>query len=183
MPDALAYFLTWPTYGTWMPGDERGWIKYRKGMQGPDSILKREAAARMTEDACRLDREQRQLVEATINDHCQTRGWTLLAVNCRSNHLHVVVASMQRPKKIRGEFKAWCTRRLKELEIRRRGGESVSCGEGSCDPAKSTPEVRENWWAERGSGIYINDDECLQAVIHYVLEGQDQKETPTSHGR
>ncbi len=24
MPEPLAYFLTWPTYGTWLPGDERG---------------------------------------------------------------------------------------------------------------------------------------------------------------
>jgi hypothetical protein len=22
--DPLAYFLTWTTYGTWLPGDERG---------------------------------------------------------------------------------------------------------------------------------------------------------------
>ena len=23
LPEPLAYFLTWPTYGTWLPGDER----------------------------------------------------------------------------------------------------------------------------------------------------------------
>ena len=23
--EPLAYFLTWTTYGTWLPGDERGW--------------------------------------------------------------------------------------------------------------------------------------------------------------
>jgi hypothetical protein len=23
-PEPLAYFLTWSTYGTWLPGDERG---------------------------------------------------------------------------------------------------------------------------------------------------------------
>jgi hypothetical protein len=28
MPEALAYFLTWTTYGTWLPGDERGWVQY-----------------------------------------------------------------------------------------------------------------------------------------------------------
>jgi hypothetical protein len=57
-PEPLAYFLTWTTYGTWLPGDERGWVRYRRGMQAPDSILKREAAARMTDDACRLDSER-----------------------------------------------------------------------------------------------------------------------------
>jgi hypothetical protein len=31
LPDPLAYFLTWATYGTWLPGDERGWIQYHRG--------------------------------------------------------------------------------------------------------------------------------------------------------
>ena len=35
LPEPLAYFLTWPTYGTWLPGDERGWVEYRHGWQLP----------------------------------------------------------------------------------------------------------------------------------------------------
>jgi hypothetical protein len=26
MNEPLAYYLTWTTYGTWLPGDERGWV-------------------------------------------------------------------------------------------------------------------------------------------------------------
>ncbi len=70
----LAYFLTWPTYGTWLPGDERGWVEYRHGWQLPDPARKREAQARLTEDACLLDQDQRRLVELTIADHCRVRG-------------------------------------------------------------------------------------------------------------
>lgn len=62
LPEPLAYFLTWPTYGIWLPGDERGWVERRKGWQLPDPIVKQEAEARMTEDACVLDFEQRELV-------------------------------------------------------------------------------------------------------------------------
>src|SRR4051812_6675116 len=36
MPDPLAYFITWVTYGTWLPGDECGWVEYRRGWQLPD---------------------------------------------------------------------------------------------------------------------------------------------------
>ena len=36
LPEPLAYFLTWPTYGTWLPGDECGWVEYRHGWQLPD---------------------------------------------------------------------------------------------------------------------------------------------------
>ena len=167
MPDPLAYFLTWTTYGTWLPGDERGWVKYRRGMQAPDSILKREAAARMTEDACRLDQDQRELVEAIIEDHCRIRGWTLFAVNCRSNHVHVVVASKRDRKEVREQFKSWCTRALKALDQQRRSTESEELTPRS--------KVRANWWAERGSGICVNDEDCLEDVVHYVNEAQDRR--------
>src|SRR5438270_10349973 len=69
LPEPLAYFLTWATYGTWLPGDEPGWVEYRHGWQPPDPIRKLEAEARMTEDACFLDPEQRRLAEQTVADH------------------------------------------------------------------------------------------------------------------
>ena len=76
--------------------------------------------ARLTEDACLLDQDQRRLVELTIADHCRVRGWTLYTVNCRSHHVHVIVAGDREPKEIREQFKAWCTRRLKALQQERR---------------------------------------------------------------
>ena len=54
MDDPLAYFITIVTYGTWLPGDERGWIEYRRGWQLPDPKLQLESRARMTEDGCIL---------------------------------------------------------------------------------------------------------------------------------
>jgi REP element-mobilizing transposase RayT len=170
LPEPLAFFLTWPTYGTWLPGDERGWVQYRVGMRLPDPIVEREAAARMTEAACRLDHEQRRLVETTIADHCRIRGWTLHAVNCRSNHVHVVVAANRDPDQTREQFKAWCTRRLKE-----RDQAQMRATSGHAEPNST---VRQNWWAERGSGRYVNDEEALQALIHYVREAQDSPRGP-----
>ncbi len=34
--EPLGYFLTWVTYGTWLPGDERGWVEYQRGWKLPD---------------------------------------------------------------------------------------------------------------------------------------------------
>src|SRR5207248_11731596 len=93
LPDPIAYFITWATYGTWLPGDQRGWVEYRRGWQLPNPILELEAAARMTEDACRLNRGQRAAVESQIADRCRIRRWELYAVNCRTNHLHVVLVA------------------------------------------------------------------------------------------
>ena len=160
MPDPLGFFLTWATYGTWLPGDERGWVWHGKGFQVPDPIQKLEAEARMTEVACILDPEQRSVVETTIAKHCGIRHWQLHAVNCRTNHLHVVVSAALHPDKIRSELKAWCTRHLKDLDRNRR--KAVS----------DQRPVRENWWAERGSRRYLGDEKSLEAAILYVRDAQ-----------
>ena len=107
----------------------------------------------MTEDACRLSEQQRKAVEQQIGETCRHRGWHLHAVNCRSNHVHVVVSAADtRPKKLRADLKAWATRCLK----------------------KQFDAKRENWWAERGSIRYLYDKESLDAAVEYVTEGQDR---------
>jgi REP element-mobilizing transposase RayT len=154
MPDPLGYLLTWTTYGTWLPGDGRGWVKRGKGHQTPDRAREERARRRMTEPACELDQEQRALVEETIEDHCRIRGWDLFAVNCRTNHVHVVVAANVRPENVRDQFKAWCTTKLNEWQRSRyqRG--------------------RENWWTKRGSERYLNNEDDLESAIRYVRDGQ-----------
>jgi len=114
----------------------------------------------MSEDACRLDHEQREVVERQVAETCKFRGWDLHAVNCRSNHLHVVVSASPAPQIVRNQLKAWCTRRLKELETSRVSSEAA---------------IRENWWAERGSQRFINDEDTLEAAILYVRDGQDKR--------
>src|SRR5204863_8637001 len=116
-------------------------------------------------DACRLDGQQRDVVERQIAETCHVRGWELHAVNCRSNHAHVVVTADQAPKIVRNQLKAWCKRRLKELEAVREEAQGRE---------RDPTALRENWWAERGSQRFINDTESLGAAILYVRDGQDQ---------
>src|SRR5260370_41734958 len=90
----LAYHIVWTTYGTWLPGDSRGWVmKGVFGIQDPEPELEKSARERMAEPAVLLTPEQRQIVEKTIADHCRIRGWTLHAVSARTNHIHVVVTA------------------------------------------------------------------------------------------
>ncbi len=70
------------------------------------------------------------------------------------------------PDDIREQFKAWCTRRLKEMEQER------GCTTAAADP-DACLRIRQNWWAERGSGLYVNDEDALKGIIHYVREAQD----------
>ena len=113
--EPLGYLLTWVTYGTWLPGDARGWVEYHQGWQLPDPILELESTALMTEDACRLNEDQRLAVQEQMAETCRHRGWHLHVANCRSNHVHVVLsATATKPKKLRSDLKAWATRCLKE---------------------------------------------------------------------
>ena len=158
MTDPIAFFITWPTYGTWLPGDARGWIEFKHGWQIPDPSRELEAHLKMNEDACVLEVPARTVVETQVAETCRFRSWFLHAVNCRSNHMHVVVGAAEtNPKKIRTDLRARCTRRLKQ----------------QVDPN------RENWWAERGSIRWIFDEESLEPVILYVRDAQDRKDRET----
>jgi hypothetical protein len=145
-------------------------VQRGEGFQLPDPIRKLEAAAIMAEDACRLDEEQRRLVEKTVAEHCQIRRWELHAVNCRSNHFHVVVSADRHPDVVREQFKAWCTRKLKELEQTRLA--ATRDASPSLARRVSVPEIRQKWWVERGSRRYIGDEDSLEAAIRYVRDGQ-----------
>jgi REP element-mobilizing transposase RayT len=154
--EPLAYFLTWTTYGTWLPGDERGWNRKGQGdIQRANPLFIDMARSEMKEPEFRLAPEDRRIAEATIRDHCRVRNWHLHAVNARSNHVHVVVtAAGYKPETVRDQFKAWCTRKLKET------GESAT---------------RTQFWTEGGSRRWINDEDDLEAAIVYVLDVQDRK--------
>jgi REP element-mobilizing transposase RayT len=91
-------------------------------------------------------------VEDTIHDHCRIRGWHLHAVNCRTNHAHVVVTAPDRdPEEVMDQFKAWCTRRLKEMlrsrgePIREIGGRSVAANYRSTTKQASGPRSATCW--------------------------------------
>ena len=150
--EPIAYFLTWTTYGTWLPGDVRGWN--RKGEQeglSPNPLFHETAEARLKESPLILNVHQREVVEQTISSHCKIRNWKLHAVNVRSNHAHVVVTAPDyTPEKVALQFKAWCTRKLKA----------------------AYPD-RSRFWTEGTSCRWINFDADLAKAIEYTIEAQD----------
>jgi len=151
MSEPLAYHITWRTYGTWLPGDEQGWIKHKTlGIREGSAPLEKHAKGLMMQEAVTLSESQRAIVERTVREHCRIREWTLHAINARSTHVHVVVSADIHPDQVMSQFKAWCSRRLNE--------------------AKEKPPAK--WWAIHGSTKWINDASYLEEAIRYVLEGQ-----------
>ena len=88
-----------------------------------------------------------------VSHVCEERGWELVAVNGRSNHVHVVVRlGGVAPEKMMGEWKAWSSRRLRE-----RGW--IAAGQ----PV----------WTRHGSTRYVWKEHDLEGAVRYVVEGQD----------
>jgi hypothetical protein len=160
MDEPLGYLLTWTTYGSWLPGDARGWVSKPGQFRAPDKGREVAARQRMTEPAVTLDIDQRQIVEDTIAAHCRIRGWHLHVVNARTEHVHVVVtAPGRKPDDVMDQFKAWCTRKLGEHERAR---------------ITAAGDYRQDWWTQGGSKRWLNDGNSLEAAILYVREGQGE---------
>jgi REP element-mobilizing transposase RayT len=159
----LAYHLTWTTYGTWLPGDERGWVKKKTlGIQSPDAKLQDATSALLEEEAVFLTQAQRANVETTITVHCRIRGWSLHAVNARTNHVHVVVTADTDADTVMDQLKAWCSRKL-------------SNDAGLTEPV-AYKAGRRRWFTEGGSKEIIDNESYLENAIRYVKEGQDKKQ-------
>lgn len=154
--EPLAFLITWTTYGSWLPGDARGWVNRREpGIQPPDASRERFAISALATDVVQLNEKQRQIVDATIRRHCQLRDWPLHALSVQATHVHVVVSADVAPEKVLEQFKAWCTRRLNEAEA-----------------AGADPTGQHKWWTRHGSTKWIKDEAYLNNAIRYVLEGQ-----------
>jgi REP element-mobilizing transposase RayT len=152
--DPIGYFFTWTTYGTWLPGDDRGWNKKGEAdIQPPNSLRLETAVAEMKETAFLLSEGDRQIVVETIRAHCEIRAWKLHGLNARTNHVHVVVTTPgYPPETVRDQFKAWCTRKL-----------------------QPNHHGRQRFWTEGASCRWINHEDDLEAAIEYTIEAQDRK--------
>ena len=49
MNECITCFITWTTYGTWLPGDGRGWRKKRESHQPPQPLLEAWCRDRLSE--------------------------------------------------------------------------------------------------------------------------------------
>lgn len=146
MSAPLAYLLTWTTHGCWLPGDARGWVKAGETeIQDGDESTLRKSQRNLSQPPVKLSEVQRQIVNETVRQHCDIRGWTLHAVNVRTNHVHVVVTADVEPEVVLNQLESWCSRKLNE-----------DYGE------------KRRWWTNHGSTRWINDKQYFRNAINYV---------------
>jgi REP element-mobilizing transposase RayT len=152
----LAYLFSFHSYGTWLHGDKRGSV---------DRFHNRYGAPRLPEnprwlshnrrslraEPFRLGAHERRVIKDAIQETCQIRKWVLLAVNGRTNHVHVVVSAHTDADRMLNAFKANATRKLRE--------------EGLWQHPFSP-------WVRKGSKRRLWNEKSVSRAIDYVLFGQ-----------
>ena len=159
------WFLTWTTYGTWLPGDERGFVgkapnefgqldshnKFGTPSAAPNERLRQSAERRLKSPPIVLTRAQVNALFEQFQETTRVRGWLLIAVGIMHTHIHVVagVPGDPDPEKILGDLKAYGSRRLNR---------------GCAKPSSET------WWTAGGSKRKLADERAVENVIHYIRQ-------------
>lgn len=153
----LAYLITIRSYGTWLHGDEKGSVdrhgfnNYGTPRMFQSEKLKDLMKLQMKQKPVIFDKKERICVLEAVKEICDFRGYELLAVNIRTNHLHTVVSANINPDKIVNEFKAYATRKLRERNLVEKG---------------------KIVWARGKSRRYLWKLRHVEIAVDYVLFGQ-----------
>jgi len=96
MARTLGYLLTWTTYGTWLQGDNRSYVKDGRIYPGNKHLMQTNKQLQL-HDAVRLSKEKQQLVRTAIINEAQLRSQQIYALSVQSNHIHIVVQYVPQP--------------------------------------------------------------------------------------
>jgi REP element-mobilizing transposase RayT len=160
------WLLTWTTYGTWLPGDDRGFVSNVRDGDGPEARhnvpgtqpdakqrgLWLAAKANLAGPPVYLTVEHARAVLEQFKETAQFRGWELRAVAIMANHVHLIVGVTgdPEPDTLLRDFKSHASRRLNKVFAR---------------------PVRGTWWTESGSRRKLPDDAAVCRAVGYV-QGQ-----------
>jgi REP element-mobilizing transposase RayT len=159
------WFLTWTTYGTWLPGDPRGNVTTVKDGPGPRHRhnlpgtafdgdipgLRGWAEKHLRGEPVFLNQEQAEQVMKQSHETTSYRGWQLVAAAIMRNHIHVEVGvpGDPDPEVMLRDYKAYASRKLNQQWPR---------------PASGT------WWTESGSKRKLKDETAILATAKYIRD-------------
>jgi len=161
------WFLTWTTYGTWLPGSERGFVGEVRDESGqfvnfnepgtlpamPNAALLNSAERNLKSKPILLERLQATALLDQFQETCRIRGWLLIAAGIMKSHIHLVVGvpGDPDPEKVLGDLKAYGSRKLNRQMSRPESG---------------------TWWTVRGSKRKLPDDRAIEAAVNYIRNQQ-----------
>lgn len=159
------WLLTSTTYGTWLPGDSRGfvgetrdasWAKVLHNAPGTpydadEPLLRIYTETTLKGPPITLNLGQACALVEQFQETARYRRWLLLAVAVMANHFHIVVGveGDPEPSRILGDFKSYGSRKLTR---------------GWGRPESDT------WWTESGSKRKLKTEANVLAAVRYVEE-------------
>lgn len=151
-----AYFITFTTYGTWLPGDTQGWVdrdhnEFGTERRKHDPLFNAIERNALKHEPVILSPPMIAAVKAAVLEVCSYRKWIMRRGNVRTNHVHLLVSAAAKAEKVLGDFKRYATRRLRADKLL----------------ADDRPG-----WTDGGSTIYVWNRESALRVEQYVGRGQ-----------
>jgi REP element-mobilizing transposase RayT len=117
MPKTLGYMITFTTYGSWLQGDERRYVKNGKTYPENKSLLKANTTLQKQETV-RLTKRQQLLTKIAILAESNKAGQKILALAAGSNHIHIVAQYIPTPiERIVAYYKKAARLTLKETGL------------------------------------------------------------------
>ncbi len=157
------WFLTSTTYGTWLPGDERGFVSNTPNANGDwvrqnvwnspcaadDAARKRLALSAMKGKPVSFHDKQATEVAAQFQETTQVRGWKPHVLAVMATHFHILLSADEAvaPADLLRDLKSYASRRLNRQWTR---------------PASGT------WWTESGSRRPVNDEDYFINAVRYT---------------
>jgi len=145
--------MTWTTYGSWLQGDERGYVKdgmiheANKGLNQANRALMKCPEVKLTLD-------QRQIVANALHREAELLGQEIYAIAVGKNHVHLAVSFTNMD-----------------------AGLAVSHYKNASRLAMQDNGFIGKLWTRGFSKRYCFDEQQLQAVIAYV-NGHNKSENP-----
>jgi hypothetical protein len=96
MATTLGYHITWTTYGTWLQGDERGYVKDGKILLGNEALLRTNEKLQV-QDVIKLSKPQQEIVRQAITKQAELLKQRVYALAVKSNHIHLVAEYIPQP--------------------------------------------------------------------------------------
>jgi REP element-mobilizing transposase RayT len=158
-----AILVTWTCYGTWLPGDERGFVSNKLRGDGSfdrkrnapgtephaDDPYTHSVASELQEwPTVMLTPAQALAAANSLCELARKRKWIIHRAAIMANHVHVVVANCPDD----GPAARRVLKGVTSADLSRAEGKSL------------------RWWTAGGSNRYLKGTEAIEAGIQYVAE-------------
>jgi hypothetical protein len=114
MGKTLGYMVTFTTYGTWLQGNKRGFVKDGEILEACEKLEQANKKA-LKGDEVKLGKREREIARTAILQEAERIGETILALSVWSRHAHIVIKEGGKPAdKVVNRFKTAAYYALRE---------------------------------------------------------------------